>query len=453
MFNSSLTRICVTMLGSSRRRVLFIVLLALLLRVGYILYSPADLWAYDERIYDLIARNMQNGYGFCYAPGYRLAWRPPLYPIYLFFVYSLLDHSYLIVRLLQSVFGTATVLITYKLGSRIFNERVGLLAAIITALYPSLILYTRFLLTETLFILLFVAATLSLHKISDLPLFGSSIAGLFLGLAALCKPATLLIVPILSIWLLSMMPRIKDALINFTFLCLAILSIIIPWTIRNYVVFHEVVLISTNGGLNLFTGNNPGATGHWERAEENLAFYAPQSELEGVSEVQSDKIMRKAALTFIRQNPTRFLVLAMQKFRFFWTDNEELVTTPLEAASTFAGWILLLLASVMGIALSMGEWHKSLLLYLLIIGYMSVHLVFFALARFRLPLVPLLSIYAGYGIVSAPSIWSQMKSRKLGRAEALSLATAGAVVIYYVYWIATHWINLIEKTQRWLGFS
>jgi len=249
------------------------------------------------------------------------------------------------------------------------------------------------------------------------------------------------------------MPRIKDALINFTFLCLAILSIIIPWTIRNYVVFHEVVLISTNGGLNLFTGNNPGATGHWERAEENLAFYAPQSELEGVSEVQSDKIMRKAALTFIRQNPTRFLVLAMQKFRFFWTDNEELVTTPLEAASTFAGWILLLLASVMGIALSMGEWHKSLLLYLLIIGYMSVHLVFFALARFRLPLVPLLSIYAGYGIVSAPSIWSQMKSRKLGRAEALSLATAGAVVIYYVYWIATHWINLIEKTQRWLGFS
>jgi 4-amino-4-deoxy-L-arabinose transferase-like glycosyltransferase len=373
--------------------------------------------------------------------------------MFLFFVYSLLGHNYLAVRLLQSAFGTATVFIAHELGRRIFNERVGLIATIITALYPSLILYTRFLLAETLFILLLAAATLSLYKISARPASGGSIAGLLLGLAALCKPATLLVVPLLSVWFLSAMPRIKDALINFILLCFAMLSVIIPWTIRNYVVFHEFVLISTNGGLNLFTGNNPGATGHWEKAEENLVVYAPKSELEGASEVKSDKIMYKAALTFIRQNPTRFLVLAMRKFWFFWTDNEELVTTLPEAASAFVGWILLLLASVVGIALSMGEWRRSLLLYPLITGYTSVHLVFFALARFRLPLVPLLSIYAGYGIASAPSIWSQVKSGKLDRRVALGLAATGGVVIYYVYWIATHWINLVERIRWWLGFS
>ena len=55
----------------------------------------------------------------------------------------------------------------------------------------------------------------------------------------------------------------------------AIAATIAPWSIRNNAVFGEFVLLSTNGGPNLWMGNNPDSTG----------FYMPlPSSVDGLSE-------------------------------------------------------------------------------------------------------------------------------------------------------------------------
>ncbi len=71
------------------------------------------------------------------------------YPIYLSFVYWILDDSIYLTRILKTIWSAWTCVLVYKLASRNFGESVGRMAAIFCMLMPNFIYYCSIHLKET----------------------------------------------------------------------------------------------------------------------------------------------------------------------------------------------------------------------------------------------------------------------------------------------------------------
>ena len=78
------------------------------------------------------------------------------YPIFLaviMMIFGTESTGVLAVRVLQALVSTGTICIVYQLAVKLLNNRgAGLIVAFFIAFYPPLILYSRFILSETLYI-------------------------------------------------------------------------------------------------------------------------------------------------------------------------------------------------------------------------------------------------------------------------------------------------------------
>ncbi len=85
---------------------------------------------------------------------------------------------------------------------------------------------------------------------------------------------------------------------------IALLAVVAPWTYRNYVVFHEGIVVSTNGGSVFYRANNPKANASYSAEGENVL---------SADELQADKEGYKEAKQWIIHHPLDFTVLAIRK--------------------------------------------------------------------------------------------------------------------------------------------
>ncbi len=123
---------------------------------------------------------------------YYFATRGPGYPAFLAAVFSPLpraswpSHVWL-VRFVQSVIGAATCVLVYLVGRRIASRRTGAIAAGICVLYPTLVVYSSHLLSETLAIFLQMLALALVLRGLDCGRWAWFLLG---GLAASCAALT-----------------------------------------------------------------------------------------------------------------------------------------------------------------------------------------------------------------------------------------------------------------------
>ena len=128
-------------------------------------------------------------------------------------------------------------------------------------------------------------------------------------------------VALLALWL-----RHTTLWPNLLLLLLLPLCVITPWTIRNYKIFHHVLLIRNNLGFMLGSSNNDCATGWgWgDRSPACPGLENPYQDLKAAErfaregEYQFNKEYLNAALAWIRQRPQRFLSLTLARIRYFW---------------------------------------------------------------------------------------------------------------------------------------
>jgi len=125
-------------LGDARRRWAFaaILVLALVLRLGYVAVTPDYRIVHDARDYDVHARSIASGHGFALlgpGPTRKTAFRPPAYPVLLAGVYSLGGHKWkdthgriLPGRIANALVGTAVVALIGVLCMQLFDRRVAL---------------------------------------------------------------------------------------------------------------------------------------------------------------------------------------------------------------------------------------------------------------------------------------------------------------------------------------
>jgi hypothetical protein len=168
------------------------------------------------------------------------------------------------------------------------------------------------------------------------------------------------------------------------------------------------VLVSTNGGYNLWLGNHPGV-----KASTGNRTEVPGMEEEALrswslpgNEATRDSAFTHEALDYIAADIPRFLRLSLSKSLELWALYRKPMTEDrphlgLEKLASLLSYGLLLPFALVWLLVSLPRNRVAVLVLLLFLVYSLVHAVILSKVRFRLPLDSFVIIYGSGGIVAA----------------------------------------------------
>jgi hypothetical protein len=359
----------------------------------------------DGVVYDAFARSIAAGRGYAFPDGTLTVYWPVGTSAVYALLYALFGARTWVIPVFQALLGAAIVGLTWRLARQAFGRGVATLAAWLTAAWPVLIEFTTVLASELLF--LFLILTALNVWISRRPAFalrmilwGASIAA-----ASYVRPTALpllLVYPVVQ-WLVD---RDRRALIRACAVAGVTAALLFaPWSYRSLVQFDRFVLVSANGGVNLWMGNNPAASGG----------YMDLPATQFPTEADRDHYYGRTALRFICSHPANYLRLALRRTLITY-DRESIgvvwnerglraVCGPatalnLKRLSTAYWWLLLVLGSI-GVVLALRQRALAQLWPLLAaLGYFAVFpILTVAMDRYHLPIDPLLAIFAAYALL------------------------------------------------------
>ncbi len=324
------------------------------------------------------------------------ATRPPLTPLALAAVYLVFGPHLLAGQLLLACVGALSVVALYLLGARIFSEQVGIVAAVLAALYPFFVFLSAVPLTENLAILLYTILALCLTK-SDrahTPKH-AAVTGCVLGLAALNRPQILGFIPLLAV-----LPLVETVQpwaqrlrwLGVTVACTA--AVAAPWVIRNHSALGGWFPISLQGGSALYQGNNPYTQTALSRLEAGARgwYNDPRygTELAGLAPLEGDRKQFHLAMAFVREHPAETLRYSAQKVTIFFSAYHDIVAR--------ASWYPVFAASLLGFLWTAKRWRQLLPILLLILQTVLTAAIFTSMPRFRAPVEPLFLLMAAFAL-------------------------------------------------------
>ena len=243
-------------------------LLALAVRLAWISYvdtSPRDGRFDDTLWYDSSARNIASGGGYVFFDEAPTAAWPVGYPAFLAGIYRVTDDSVLAGEVANAFLGALTVLGVYAVGALVFGSRAGWAAALVLTFFPNQVFFSALIMSEVLsafLLLLALLAALYLTLKEERPRWwGAIVVGALIGLTAMVRGEFTLffLVPILP-WRL-MLGSWRRALGYAAAAFLAMVLVLTPWTVRNWVRLGYPVVVSTGAVANLLAGHWDGANG------------------------------------------------------------------------------------------------------------------------------------------------------------------------------------------------
>ena len=369
-----------------------------LVRIAAVLVFPLEPRMDDEQFHRY-AVNMLGGEGYG-APGHR-AFFPPGMSFVLTGWYWLVGPSVLAGKLLQVVFSVLLVWQTWATARLYLPEGQARLAGWLVALMPTLVFYTATLGYEILLGLIFVLvcrlASPGSEPAGDRWLVRILTIGLLLGFGTLIKPVCLLVPAVLAAgwWLQG--THIWRVVLRAAGVGVVIVGTVAPWTVRNYQVLGAFVPVSTNGGVTLYSANNPWATG----------LAAPAPPLVGeVDEVSRDRLRSQAATAWIKAHPLQWIALMAPKATFTWGTSSTI--TSVVSSDRLPAWaeaaskaILNVAWSALFVLCALATWRgrpwtagAGLFLSLLVFYIFGLHLAFEAQSRHHVPLIAALCLVA-----------------------------------------------------------
>ncbi len=227
--------------------------------------------------------------------------RPPGYPFFL--AAATLGHPGAIpaAKIATAVLGALGALLVAALSARVFRRRgLAIATGVLAALHPTLVLVSSDVQSEPLFVALLLSAGYLLLAATDRPSSNLAVfGGVFLALAALTRSSALMLAPLLlaPLWD-GRRPRRANAHIAFSALFGFGLALA-PWTLRNALVFRELIVVNDGAGY-VFYGRNADAA-------IPLALARDRAEIErSTAGLERARLERIAALPeAVRSSPGR----------------------------------------------------------------------------------------------------------------------------------------------------
>ena len=357
--------------------------------------------------------------------GAEIFFRGPLYPYFLAFLYKIGGSSIAFAVLCQHIIGSLSCGLVYVLSREYFAERVALLAGLLAALYWTFVFFEGELLIVTVAIFLYLTCLLLLSISIRRPDVRFLIAGgIALGLSAIARPNVLAFVPAIPVVYYltrgtngrAAKPTVSGWKTRSAIFLASSLIVIMPVMTRNYVVGGAFVPIASSGGVNFYIGNNPTSDGRTAIVPGTAApWWGGNNEAIAIAERRLGRKLNPAevsnyyfrlGLDFVASQPDRAASLMLKKLQMFWSMEERSNDKFIYFFWHLAGmnklplpgfWLIAPLAIFGGIV----PWRrrkKLSVLYLFVLTYMLGVIAFFVNARFRLPVVPILIIFAAFAV-------------------------------------------------------
>jgi tetratricopeptide (TPR) repeat protein len=403
-------------LTSRRRWLVILFAAAFVLKLVYIIQSAEALHVrvpvMDSQYYDETARDIAAG---------RVLRREaffmgPLYPYFLSLVYLLFGRDFMIVRFLQIIGGAASVVLTFVIGRQVFRPSAAFLGAVFLMLYGTMAFYEGLLLMTWMGTLLNLGVLAVLYRARRSPEGVSryALAGFLLGLSALARANVLVFLPVALVWILWIV-RERRRVAQAAAFALAAFLTLLPASIHNYAASRDLVLVTSNAGLNFFIGNNAVATGIFYPLPEIDFVRDPTSRTyiermlgKDLSPSEVSRYWFQRSMDYIREHPAGELRLLARKFALFFSGYEipQIESYALERdqyASLrvfFVDFWWLLSLGATGILFSLREWRR----HFLVSGFVAVYalsvIAFFITARYRVQITPMLALFAAHAVVT-----------------------------------------------------
>lgn len=391
----------------------------------------------DADTYDQWAQEIARGAWL----GHEAFWQPPLYPYFLAVLYKLAGHGYETVRIVQAVLSAGSTALIYAIGCRTSGRIAAIAGAVLFAFYGTAIVFDGLLLSVSLIVFLECALLWTVLGALAHPSAGRwSVAGVLLGLSILARPEIGLAGAGIALWIAIARGRMWPARLRLRvlalFLGLAALCTMTA-TLHNYLTERDWIPVSYNGGVNFYLGNNA----HYEQTVNARPYFewrrlARQPVEQGIigASAQSAWFFQQS-LAWMAAHPLEAAHLWARKLALSLRGREIMRNEDLYAARADSG-VLSALLWVKGVAMpfgvmaplaAIGLWvgrrqrREGPLLWMTALAALATCVAFFVSARYRLPAVPVMALWAGEALA-----WARERVRE--RATLTLALGAGAWV-------------------------
>ncbi len=276
------------------------------------------------------------------------------------------------------------------------------LAGAIVAADPVLVWQSRSVMTETPSAFL---VALALAGTTRRGWAGAVLGGLALGLLALCRPSGLAAAGLVIAGAILAPPGAwRERLMRSGVIAAMLVLCLLPWTIRNSLVFGEPICGTTHSGYTLALANNPtyyhevldGPPGTvWTGNQQWQWWDSVNRATAGMAEPQADRYLRDSVIRLARNRPAEFGRAVVHRLIHFWG--------LYPAGSVYSQgmrWACLTWTLPLWIALATGlvrleSWRwPRIVAPLLCAGFTLVHALYWTDLRMRAPLVPAIAVVA-----------------------------------------------------------
>ncbi len=409
------------------KQVLWVILgVSVLLRLAAALYVGNEVvilpGTTDQLSYHNLGLRLVGGHGFTFGEAWWPLTRPDeptahwsfLYSLYVALVYQIFGPNPIVARLIQVVVvGILQPYLAYLIGRRLFNEWTGVAAAGLTAVYFYFIYYGATLMTEPFYITA-ILASLYVTILMAAPdgkrgIHWGLLLGLLLGITVLLRQLYMLFIPFQLLWLLwaghkghGRIPWAQTITAS-----LVIVAMILPFTFYNYTRFERFVLLNTNAGYAFYLGNHPIYGTRFIPILDDYRLLVPQDvPINELDEAALDQEFLQRGIGFVTADPVRYVLLSLSRIPFYFTFWPTADSGMLSNVARVGSFGLMMPLMIYGVFLAVRrQWGWSLLaqpvflLLLFCLVYTVVHLLTWALIRYRLPVDAVLLVFAGYGLV------------------------------------------------------
>lgn len=441
-----------------------LVVLAAAVRLAVLAYeSQLPLFSHfrlDSSVYDTMGRAIASGDLLLRE---RLGADPyPFNPLYAYLVGGIYAIGWDLpwsLRLIQLGLGVGTVLLVASLGRRLLGARWGFATGLAASFYGPLIYYETLVLSESLAAFLqtaLLAALLGSPAAETVNARDESVAswrgmtrwalvGALLGACVALRGFAIFFVPVVAFALSLTTQKVKAAVV----VALVSLSVVGPFLLRNRLATGRWGGLTSHGGIAFFVGNGPGAFGTFRIPPEipgatNNLTQAGAMRVEAERAVghrltmgEADRYWLKRGLAGIVADPVAWVGVVVEKSWLYWNAREPANVEDYEFSRSLNpvlrlplvqfGWISPF--ALLGTFVLVWQGGRRRLIGTFNLAGWAGVVVFFMLARYRLPGTPVLLLGSAVG-----AHWLMDRVHERRPKVLAGLVLAGTCLMLLVHW-------------------
>jgi 4-amino-4-deoxy-L-arabinose transferase-like glycosyltransferase len=373
-------------------------------------------------------------------------YQAPLYPYFIAAWFTLVGPEVWVIRVAQAVGGAVAVACLHHGTTRLFGRQAGFLAGLMLAVYAPAIFFDGIIQKAGLGCLLVCVMLAVMASMAPGGTRWRRVGlGTVAGLATLTRENLLIWVPILAywVWVRTGSDRRRGRMGGVVAFGCGFLLVVGPVALRNRVAAGDWSISTFQAGPNFYIGNHDGADGRYQpliRGHETPAFertdatrLAEQDLGRPLTPREVSRYWMSRGLSDIRSDPLWWVDLMARKMLMVWnryevSDAESLYvyrdySTVVRLLSQMWHFGILCPLAAVGMIWTRSDWRRLWVYYALIASLACAVALFYVMARYRFPLVPLLIPFAGVGCVK---VWEHAR---LGHWRSLMAPGVMALVV------------------------